>query len=402
MRRIQAFLLLLLIGLILVTQSNGQSISSRTIVINPDSTLQTRPEIADKFEIGEDEYITDIVRLDSGEIFLLLVDQSAAFNRTLVKYDEGKFSQRLRVFSYYPNYRCLESLGDSLFIIRSGYNEGNTSLRLLTEMDMQGNTISESNITLNIRLFGEEQFLVGADNALYLIGSSYGYEEFHLIKMEHSGSVIFDLELDSYANYVQVLPDGQIFILNSTGLESRNSNGERLWYTSLNNEDNWNLRSLQVVDDDSIYIEYLSTDFPKDWGIYRCDTEGDLMANVTLVGNRDGFEVDILVNDLMGMDETLYLLCTEGHGYNGTYLIRFSKGLEIINSWAPLIVDSMKVLQFEFNRHGESIIFVVAGTTFDRQILAYKISGTSFEIVIIAGGVILVTGIVIVIWKRYR
>jgi hypothetical protein len=406
MSRRQSYVLLILIGFSVVTQGVAQATSGSSIMIDYDGLPQIAPTLTDTFEVSEGEHISDLVKTDSSEIYLLLVDTFAAYNNSIVRYIDGKFSTRLKVFP--PALGGLEILADSLFYIGEGYYEENTSYFLLTEMDLQGNTISEDNITLDIGFFVPYQLLVGGDDALYLLGSSYSYEEFHLIKMTSSGSIIWDKVVGTYAIHVQVLPSGQIFILNSTGLESRDINGNLLWYTEPANNSNWHHRLLHVSNDNTIFIESSYYDGAITVGrtIFKCDTAGTVIANTTLVGiHPTGTETDVAVDEMNDDGESIYVLLHFSGTLGELYFLKISRGLNLIDSWeldVGYLPSSLRDHKIDFTQDGAPIFFAMNRTENGKYLVAYTIRGTPFGLVLIAGGGIFVIGIVIVLWKRYK
>ncbi|MHA2147864.1 MAG: hypothetical protein ACXAAN_04350 [Candidatus Thorarchaeota archaeon] len=90
MSRRQSYVLLILIGFSVVTQGVAQATSGSSIMIDYDGLPQIAPTLTDTFEVSEGEHISDLVKTDSSEIYLLLVDTFAAYNNSIVRYIDGK------------------------------------------------------------------------------------------------------------------------------------------------------------------------------------------------------------------------------------------------------------------------------------------------------------------------
>jgi hypothetical protein len=283
MRRNQTnlFLLAYVIFILSAPLAAAQSFTN-PIVIDYDNIPESRPKLVDSIELGETEDVYGPWSLGNGTSYFSIRNYSAD-TMTLLRYDETGFSPRLA--THPDNVMGPIYVNDSLYAY-SAELFINRTIFMLIEIDPAGNFITVRNATIEGGLFWFRH-VVGRDGAVYLLGelsSPYFDNEAHLLKVFLNGTIAWNHKLSGYiSDYdMSILQDGNLFLVNMTHLERRDSNGEPVWLCEFP-EGRYGEKVL-AYDNNSVIVKsycYLDT---SGCSIYRFDLTGNMLANTTLLG----------------------------------------------------------------------------------------------------------------------
>jgi hypothetical protein len=405
MRRKQTCLLVYTVLALVALPVSAQS-ATNPIVIDYISIPESQPELVDSLELAEYEDVYGPWSIGNGTSYFS-IHNYAADTMTLLKYNEDGFSPRLAT---HPDYvmgplfvnHSLYAFSAELFI--------NRTVIMLIQIDPAGNFITVRNATIEGGLFWFRT-VVGRDGAVYLLGelsSPYFDNEAHLLKVFLNGTITWNHKLPGYvSDYdMSILQDGNLFLVNMTHLERRDSNGEPVWLRELP-EGRYGEKVL-AYGDSSVVVKSCHFSDPSGYSIYRYNLTGNLLANTTLLGrsptgSEAGIGADVFVEGgiiyaLVGFDTTM----------KNPYLIELSGNLDLVSS-SSLYVNGLRFSQLGFASDHSPLRFGVRETDEGDVFCAYSFSETSEDptstnlllAAAFSGGCI-GAGVLILYWFRRR
>jgi hypothetical protein len=369
--------------------------SSSNLIVDAGSIPVQKPTRIVKMILSEYEHIADIQRSESGAIFVLLINVTQPISYSLVKLDSGHFSSRLSSFT--EVYGGLEVMGESLYVIEgASFSENQTSF-LITVLDSQGERTSELNVTIDGGPLSPRLF-TGRDGMLYLLCWNILTSSTHLIKLGTGGSILWERVVETDVprqKEIQVSPFGEIYILKESGVELRDSAGGSRWNTTLSTNINWFPGTLHLLDDGSVIVSasYLDGFVWAGGTIYRCDSDGNVLANKTFVVSvpEEGDE-RIYVGDLNVRGNSIFSFVY--HADKG-YLLEISRDIHIVNR---RLIDEGRRIQF--TRDGSLVLFSENTSRYERHLVAYIYANNLLRIIAFAGGSALVLIVLAIVWRK--
>ncbi|MHA1577701.1 MAG: hypothetical protein ACTSU3_10110, partial [Candidatus Thorarchaeota archaeon] len=238
-----AYMLLALLGILIGSSFiniSAQSILEKQVVIEYETAIELQPIDTYLLEVGNHVYIADIERTEDGSIFVLLFYLDYPQEFSLIQYVPNEGFTFIRNLSYVVS--GIYSRDDRLMVV--GINQW------LIEMDFQGNITAQIQLRIGNQYMYVNRLVVGEDGSFYLIVSDIFNNEQHFMKLDDDGIIIWDEILGSlFSSYhsIEILPNGQSFIISNTHIESRTSNGTLLWKEELGDSRFWYSRSLSML-----------------------------------------------------------------------------------------------------------------------------------------------------------
>jgi len=407
-----AYMLLALLGILIGSSFiniSAQSILEKQVVIEYETAIELQPIDTYLLEVGNHVHIVDIERTEDGSIFVLLFYLDYPQEFSLIQYVPNEGFTFIRNLSYVVS--GIYSRDDRLMVV--GINQW------LIEMDFQGNITAQIQLQIGNQYMYVNRLVVGEDGSFYLIVSDIFNNEQHFMKLDDDGIIIWDEILGSlFSSYhsIEILPNGQSFIISNTHIESRTSNGTLLWKEELGDSRFWYSRSLSMLNDDSLYVLSSYAEGPMLTGrnILRFDTNGNLIWNTSIIGRHPpGSEADVQVNLLNIQEASIFGLLEITAAPLNPYLVEISHNGELLNLWA-METYLLEQEYLEFNTNGSPVIIGLNGTYNDeRHLVALTYpqvilqpsnpwSGRTIGLVLILLGSACVVGVVVVFWRSKR
>ena len=363
-------ILIYIITALVVAPASSQSTTS-SIVIDYGNIPESQPRLESAIELSEGEDVYGPWSLGNGT-FYFSIRSLANHTMTLLRYDDEGFSPRLTT---HPD-RVMGPLyvNDSLYAF-SAQHFINRTVFMLMQIDPIGNLIMVRNATIEGGLFAFRA-VVGLDDAVYLLGdlsSPYFHNEAHILKVFVNGTTAWDQELSGYAwDYdVGILPDGDLFLVNMTHIECRDSSGESVWLQAFP-EGRYGEKVIAYDYNSAIVKSYCYSD-PSGCSIYRYDLTGNTLANTTILGRTPtGSEAGVGASVYIEGD-AIYALVGFDTTMKDPFLIELSSDLELVSS-SSLFVDDLRFSHLAFASDHSPLRFGIRETDGGDLFCAYSFS----------------------------
>ncbi len=376
--------LLFCIMLALIGAPAGAQSAANTIVIDYGDIPESQPILESSINLAEGEDVYGPWSMGNGT-FYFSIRSLANDTMTLLRYDDEGFSPRLathpdRVMGPLYVNGSLYAFSAELFINRTVF--------MLMQIDPVGDLIIVRNVTIEGGLF-TFRAVVGLDDAVYLLGdlsSPYLDTEAHILKIFINGTTAWNQKLSGHGwDYdVSLLQDGNLFLVNMTHIELRDSNGEPVWLREFP-DGRYGEKVLAYNSNSAIVKSYCYSD-PSGCSIYRYDLTGNMIANTTLLGRTPtGSEAGVGANVYIEGD-AIYALVGFDTTMKDPFLIELSSNLEFVSSSSLFVVD-LRFSHLAFSSDHSPLRFGIGETEDGDLFCAYSFSeirgSTSFPFLLL-------------------